>query len=196
MSSTGFRRVVVALDASPSGRAVVEAAAALAAAAGAPLVGVFVEDLELLELGLVPAAHHADALSARVAPAERPELERQLRAQARRARATLERTAAELALAWTFSVARGRVAAELLAAAGPEDLLALGRVGHGRGRGERLGRTAREVLAHRTGPLLLVAVGGRRAASPIVLRWSEVARTRAELERLLATLEGPVLLVS
>ena len=49
-----FRRVVVALDASQASRRVLGAAAAVAAREGAELIGLFVEDTNLLHMGALP----------------------------------------------------------------------------------------------------------------------------------------------
>jgi len=111
-----FRRILVGLDASQASLAAVEAAAALARRVGAELAGLFVEDEDVLRLaalafGVVRVPSGArEALDLRTAQAEQ-------RALAARAREALERAAAGQRLACSFTVARGRVVAEVLAAA-------------------------------------------------------------------------------
>ena len=51
-----LRRIVVGLDAGPRDRAALEAAAQLAARMQAELVGLFVEDIDLLHLAGLPFA--------------------------------------------------------------------------------------------------------------------------------------------
>lgn len=149
------RRVLVALDASPSSRDTAEAAARLAAHLRAELVGLFVEDADLLSLAAQPFARRLDLLSGAVRSAEQAQVERELRLQARRARQLLEEIAGRRDIAWSFRVTRGPVAAEIVAAAAGAQLLALGRIGLSRGWGRPLGSTARAVLGEIGGSLLL-----------------------------------------
>jgi hypothetical protein len=142
------RRVVVGLDTSRESLAAAAAAAEVAAALDAELAALFVEDAELLRLAAAPLATVVDRLSARSRPLLAAEIEHELRAASARARADLERLLAGRALRWSFRVARGGVAAELLAAAADRDPVVLGRVGAG-GAGQGLGRTARAVAAGR-----------------------------------------------
>lgn len=151
-------RVVVAVDASPPSRAAAEAAAEIAESLGAELVGLFVEDLDLLRLAALPATVESDRLTADLRVCDPESIARQLRAQAARARDAFERAAAGRGLAASFRVARGRTAAEILAAAVDADLVALG---HGGG-AERVGSTARAVAAGRGGRVVAV----RRPAPP------------------------------
>lgn len=124
-----LRRILVALDASPESLGSVEAAAELAAAMHAELLGLFVEDLELLELATNPFARQMDLLTATLRPLERPVVERRLRLAAERARSALERTAGRRGITWSFRVRQGRVAAEIEAAAGDVDLVWISRSG-------------------------------------------------------------------
>jgi len=74
------------------------------------------------------------------------ELARQLRAQARRLRRRLTEVAEDAHLQWTFRVARGAIAKELLAASTDVDMVILGRSGWSIVRRRRLGSTARAVV--------------------------------------------------
>jgi nucleotide-binding universal stress UspA family protein len=132
------RRILVALDASPPSMEAARTAAELAQALGADLLGLFVEDQDLLRLAGMPFARQLPMLGGGARPLEREAVEAQLRALASRARESLAREASPLHVTWTFEVRRGAVAAELLAAAGNADLLVVGARGHG-GRGRRGG---------------------------------------------------------
>jgi len=81
-------------------------------------------------------------------------IERRLRAQAARARASLEEAARRHGLAFEFQVVRGKVTEEILRRLSEVDVLVLGRVGWSGGRTGRLGRTAAAVLACSRGVLL------------------------------------------
>lgn len=113
----GYRRVVVALDASPASRAVLDAAAALAARHRAELVGLFIEDLNLLNMSALPFTRVAGAgpLSSGV---DRATVERLLRRASEEMRATLARLAERAPVPWSFRVVRELTARALTGAAG------------------------------------------------------------------------------
>lgn len=123
-SRAPIRRILVALDTAPTSEAILEGVARLAARAEAELLGLFVEDIDLLNMAGLPFAREsclALALSRRL---EAEDMERALRAQAERARALLEKTALRLSLRWSFRVVRGRMAEELQTASEQVDLIA------------------------------------------------------------------------
>ncbi len=163
----GIGRIVVAIDASPHSLAALEASAELARALGAELHGVYVEDLRLLDLTRLPFAREVDALSGEARAMGAAELRRQLRGEAARARRLLERVAERMAIEWTFRTARGRVAAELLAAAVDADLITLGTRSRSPGRGP--GSTARTLLARGSRPVMVLRRGARLGETVQVL---------------------------
>jgi nucleotide-binding universal stress UspA family protein len=144
--NTQIRRIIVALDTSAHSQAALEAATALAEQLGAEVVGVFVEDLELVHLARLPFAREVGLTSAGGRSIDPASMERSLKAQAAKARAALEATARRYNVPWSFRVTRGQVANELLAAAAEADMLALGGIGHMETAGRRLGSTARRVV--------------------------------------------------
>jgi nucleotide-binding universal stress UspA family protein len=160
-----IRRILVALDASPDSLAAVEASAALAAALEAELIGLYVEDVNVLRLVGRATATEIDFLSGRPRPLGRRDLERQLRGQASRARRTLEKAARSLSVRWSFRTTRGRVPAELRSA--EADLITLGVRGHGPGRGP--GSTVRELLEVAGAPVLVTRRGVRIGGTVHVL---------------------------
>lgn len=101
-----IRRILLALD-SCQDLAALEAAAALAEHLRAQLVGMFVEDTELLRLAGLPFAREIAFGSAASRPLELAQLERELRGQAGRLRRLLEQHADRRRLQWSFSVVRG-----------------------------------------------------------------------------------------
>ena len=122
-----IRRILVALDASPHSQAALEAASELADVLKAELVGIFVEDVNLLHLAGLPFAREVGYPSGTDRPLDSPSMERELRIQAEQVRQTLAGVAVRRQIRWSFRVVRGQVATELLIAAQEADLLALGR---------------------------------------------------------------------
>jgi hypothetical protein len=118
-----IRRIVVAVEGGRRGRAALEAAATLAARMHAELLGMFVEDVNLLHLAGLPFAREVGAASVTRRALDVAGMERSLRALASEAQRTLETLAARAPVPWSFRVARGSLMAELLAAAGEGDLL-------------------------------------------------------------------------
>lgn len=189
-----IRRILVALDVSPDSLAAAEVAAELAVLLRAELVGIYVEDAELLHLSASPLAREVDLLTTSLRALEAPNVEQQLRVQAGRARRQLERIAGRAGIPWSFRVARGVVAAEILSAAAEVDLVSVGRIGWTFRPRPHLGRTARALLCERRGLTLLL---GRRVPirPPIVVLYdgSEAAERALAAARELAGLAaGPL----
>ena len=170
-----IRRIVVALDASADSLAALDASAELAAALGAELVGVYVEDVNVLRLVGRTAATEIDVLSGRRRSLGRSDLERQLRVQAARARRTLERTAGGREVRWSFRTVRGRPSNELLSEAA--DLITLGVRGHGPGRGP--GSTVLRLLDTTGSSVLITRRGAVLGPSVFVLHDGDDASDRA-----------------
>lgn len=147
-----IRRILVALDASTHSLAALEAAADLAASMEAALLGLFVEDINLLRLAGLPFARAIRYPSATEEQLDSARMERQLKVQAEQARAALAKAAQNRKVPWSFRVVRGQVTAEVSAAASEADLLTLGKASRSVTRQIRLGSTA-----------LAVATGGPRA---------------------------------
>jgi nucleotide-binding universal stress UspA family protein len=154
-----IRRILVALDASSHSLVAVDAAVELAARLQAELLGLFVEDIELLHLAESPYARELLYPSAKEAPLSRATMEAKLRAQSEQARQALGAAAERSQVRWSFRSVRGEVSAEILAAAGEADLLAMGKIGWSIGSRVRMGSTALEVVTSAI-PVLLVSEQG------------------------------------
>ena len=84
-----IRQIVVALDASPSSLVLLEAAAELAARFHTELVGLFIEDANLIHLAGSPFLREVSRFSGTARQLGLEQLERQLRAQASQMRRVL-----------------------------------------------------------------------------------------------------------
>lgn len=152
--SPRIRRILVALDASPQSMAALKAAAELAANLGAELSGIFVEDINLVRLGGLPAVHEVGRLSGLSRELDDRRIAHQLRGQAARVRQAMREIAARTRIRWSFRVLRGSIDSQLLEAAAGADLVILGKAGWS-GKSQ-LGSTAEAVLDAGLGSTLLL----------------------------------------
>jgi nucleotide-binding universal stress UspA family protein len=191
-----IRRILVALDASPHSLAALEAAARLARLFEAELLGVYVEDINLLRAGGLPFGREISFHSGtrrRLSPAE---IERQLRVQAEEARQALTETADQARVRWSFRVTRGGVAAELLTAAANMDLVIVGKAGWSPIQRRRLGSTARALLSQATIPALIIERGACfEAPVAVIYEGSPLAQAAISVASALAGLEHSHLVV-
>lgn len=155
-----INRILVALDASTHSLAALEAAADLAAALEAELLGLFVEDENLLHLAGLPFAQEVQAPWAASRRMSSDRMEKELRLQAGQARRALQAAAERVQARWSFKTVRGQVTPAVLSAALEADLVAMGRIGRPVSRRDRLGSTARAAAASVHGSVLLMQQGG------------------------------------
>ena len=167
-STLPVRRILVALDASPQSLAALRAAAELSAKLEAELLGLFVENIDLLRLADSPYARDLLLPAVIEVPLDRATMERKLKAQAEQARAALAAVANQAKVAWSFRVVRGSVPSEILMAAAECDLLALGRIGWSLVKKTGFGSTAVAALGHAV-PTLLLSSRAALAEHPIVV---------------------------
>lgn len=104
----GIRRVLVALDSAAETETAIEAAAALAAELRAELLGLFIENAELLRLADLPFAAEIGYELPAYRRLDRETLKRALETQANRARRALAEAANRLRVQWSFQIARGQ----------------------------------------------------------------------------------------
>jgi len=149
-----IRRILVALDASTSSLAALEEAAALAAAMQAELLGLFVEDINLVRIAGLPFARQLSYPSGAEEHMSSERIDRELRAQAEVARKALAAAAGRRHARWSFRTVRGQVTGEILAAASQTDLVLLGKSGWSPAR--PVGSTALSLIAASPGAFLLV----------------------------------------
>jgi len=154
-----IRSIAVAIDCSPHSMASLKTAAELAARMQAELLGIFVEDINLLRMAELPFSQEIRLYSSRPENIDTAELERLLRMQARQAETSLQREAELCRVHHTFRVRRGIVPKEVIAAALDADLLVLGRSGRSPTCRKGLGSTARNALSGSTKSILFMRTG-------------------------------------
>lgn len=138
------RRILVALDSPDRDARLLEAAARLAAGRRAELVGLFVEESDVVEAANFPFSKVLSPQGGGWRTLDPQAMERALRARARELEAALTRLAGRWQLQCSFRTERGGADECLIAAAGGAELVVLGR--SRRRRSGYLGRTARRAL--------------------------------------------------
>lgn len=123
--SAPIRRILLAFDAVAHSPTALESVVALAARLDAELLGLFIEDINLLRFAGLPFAREIGLTSATARPLRNPDMERALRVQAARAEAALAREAGRLKLRWSFRVTRGQLVTQVTEIALETDLVAI-----------------------------------------------------------------------
>lgn len=182
---SGHRFVLVAIDASPHSLAALESAAKLAARLHAELRGMYVEDINLVRMAELPFAS-AISSSGESHRLTREDLERQLHRQAEIARRALESAGARSKVVCTFSVVRGAVTHEIVAAASSAEIVTVGRAGWSVRGGTRLGSVVRSLLSEAGVSLLMVEQNGIDGPFSVVYDGSATAGRALELASALA----------
>jgi nucleotide-binding universal stress UspA family protein len=184
-----IRRILVALDASPPSLAALEAAVELAGRFRAELLGLFVEDVNLLRLAELPFAQEIGFFSATRRKLDTQRIERQFRGQAARIRRVLELIAERTQVNWSFRVARGVIASVLLTAASEVDLIILGRGGWSLTQRRQLGSTARAILSE-TPCLALILQQGTYLELPMLVVYDGSPLAQKALATAAALVQG------
>jgi len=161
-------RIVVALDASPHGRAAMAAAAEIASRLEAEVFALFIEDLDLIHWAGLPGASEMGH-DARVTPFDPRRLERRLRSEGREARAVCEHVASQLRVPVSFEVVRGAVTRELRTAAEGAAMIVLGRASAATRTRARLGGTARSLLGSCAATVAVVTAASPSFGRPVAV---------------------------
>ncbi|UCG85620.1 MAG: universal stress protein [Gemmatimonadota bacterium] len=152
-----IRRIAIAVDASPTSVAALEATVELAAIWDAEVLGIFVEDVNLIKAASLPFAGEVGSHSGAFRRIDPDNVRRQFQSQAARARESLTSAALRRRVTASFRVARGRVNEELLVALSQSDLLSLGKGGKTLAARLGLGSTARAIAASASGHVLFLS---------------------------------------
>lgn len=168
-----FRRLLVVFDPAFENMPAVDSVAQLAARMEAELMGLFIEDEDLLRAAGYPGASTVSVLSATRSSLDAAVLRRALKAQAEASRQNLERAARARQIKTSFEVRQGRLQTEVLALSEDVDLV---------------------VVDWSCGEFLMRAAGGRRERPGAIARAiAEAVRRPVLLLRKGANLSGAVL---
>ena len=139
-------RIIVALEPSPHGLAALEAAAEMASRLHAELIGVYVEDIDLLRMAGLPFSREFTLSATRGRDVDTATMERTFRGQASRLRQAFETATRRVNVASSFRVHRGSVSKELLSLGEDADMLIVGKAAAARTKRVRCGSTTRAVV--------------------------------------------------
>lgn len=124
-----MRRIAVTLDAFQLSVEALEQAAQLAERMGAQLEGIFVEDIDLIEIAELPYLREVRSVSRSEEVIDLSRMEQELRVLARRAERQLSDRATRHNVSWSFRIWRGSIDSDLMAADIEADVFALTRLG-------------------------------------------------------------------
>jgi nucleotide-binding universal stress UspA family protein len=168
MSALEIRRILFALDAATDAPDSLEAALDIAERLHAELVGLFVEDMNLLRSAALPFVRQISPTAPSWSELDTGAVERQLRARAEEARRRLEESARRRRVAFSFRVARGEVGPEVAAAAADADMVILEGMARPVAGGVRLGSSARAAARHARSTVLVLREGRMQARQFLV----------------------------
>jgi len=146
-----MRRVAVTLDAFNVSIQALEQAVQLAERMGAQLEGIFVEDIDLIQIAGLPFLREVRSVSRSENVIDLARMEQELRVLARRAERLLSEQAARHNVVWSFRIWRGSIDNDLMAADIEADVFALTRMGAALTQGRLLGARSTAVSAVFTG---------------------------------------------
>lgn len=169
MTNRIIHSIAVAIDCSPHSKSSLEAAAEMAARLKAELIGIFVEDINLLHMAGLPFAEQVRLYTATTEKLDTAQLERMLKLQAQQAREMLQHAAEARTLRHAFRVLRGMVPEQLMLAAPEADMLVLGRSGRSPSCRKGLGSTARTALSEGKINVMLMRPGVTAAEGPLLV---------------------------
>jgi nucleotide-binding universal stress UspA family protein len=154
-------RIIVAIDSSAQAKAAIETAASIAARLNAEILGLFVEDIDLVNLAGLPMGREIGLISGQSRAFDKSALEEGFRVEAARARRELQQVARQSRVVSSFRVVRGRVDVEVVAAAAEGDLLILGTASRSVGFRRRAGSVAVAAAERAPRSVLLMRPGAR-----------------------------------
>lgn len=176
------KQILIALDASSQSLAALEAAVEIAHQRGAELLGVFVEDEDMLRVTSCSVTRELATSAAETREFKHKDLESIFRALAAHARNALEMAAERRRIPWTFQVVRGDVMHTLIEMIKEAEVTALGSIGSQWPSESGFGSTTMKVLKASKGGVFIA-----RKGRPITFPVTVVCRTLAESKTALET---------
>lgn len=166
--TTPARRILVSVDASSTGTTAVALAVELARAFGGTIVGLFVEDINVVRMAALPSARVFGRWTTEARAVDATTMERELRVAGERARRELARMAGATHVQSEFRVVRGAVPAVIVEQAAGFALMVVGKGSAPTRYRQALGSTAEQVMVEASAPVLLVREG-EQLGRPIVV---------------------------
>ncbi len=188
------RRILVALEGDEGAAALLEAVASLAAGLHAELVGLFVEDIALLDAAGLPVARFLPSHAQAHAALDAAMMQRALRISASKAGAALAAAAESRRVKWSFRVVRGTMQDLVLAEVQTHDLLALGASGRAVRRARHA--VATRVVAQQAPCSVLLLSTARADERPVTVLYDGSQRALVTGERLARIYGRPLLVVA
>lgn len=186
------QRVVVAVDASPPSLAALQVAARLAELLEMTLEAVFVEDIDLLHLAMLPFTRELGSYTARFHELNSGIVERSFRRKAAESRHAVEEAASPHSVAWEFRVVRGSVRETVGSMVEGAGLVGVGRAGKSRQR--LIGSVTKRLIEESERPIVVGARGATVESPIVVVETGSPASQRAlQLAALLARRARPSL---
>jgi nucleotide-binding universal stress UspA family protein len=164
-----IRRILYALDAATDASDSLEAAAEIAERLDAELIGLFVEDVNLLRSAALPFVREINLGLGGWREFSPANVERELRGRAARAQLQLEESARRRRLTFSFRVARGDVGREVAAAAEEVDLVILEGMTRPMGSSIRISSSARTAAQQNIRTVLVLRKGHLNARQFMVV---------------------------
>jgi nucleotide-binding universal stress UspA family protein len=174
-----IQKLLVPVDVSRDSLTALKIAFELAAAVGAEVSGLFIEDAELLAAGSLPFAREVGSRSGVRRSIGTADIEERLQFVAAKARDAIAEAGHARNVQSSFRVARGNVPAQILDAASEADIVVLGKAGWSIGELRRPGNTCLSILAESRIPVLVVERGATLAPPILAVHDETTAGKRA-----------------
>lgn len=189
--SREIKRILIALDASQQSLMALDIAAEIAAKFQAELIGIYVEDINLIRLADFPFSQEIGRFSAGSRSFDAMQIQRLMHAHARYIQRYLSNTARRTNLRWSMQITRGSISDELLAAAQESDLIVLGKTGWS---GRREPGSTVQTIMNRTGRQALILSRKIRPGSPILVIFdgSHASQNALRAATLIRVTENPL----
>jgi nucleotide-binding universal stress UspA family protein len=167
-------QILVSLDNSTHSNAALDAAVELAQQYHASLKGVFIEDINLLNLAQMPFCQEIGEHTAKIREITTDALTRGIYVQSRKVIKTFRNKTDPIGIDAVFLVLRGDVYKTIEKESQSSDLIVIGKTGTNPVRGRRIGSTARALIKSHTKPLLLIEEK-TRLGHPIIVLYHQTA---------------------
>jgi nucleotide-binding universal stress UspA family protein len=175
------KQILIALDASSQSLAALEAAVEIAHQRGAELLGVFVEDEDLLRVTSSSVAREVATSAAETRDLKHKDLESIFRSLASHARNALEMAAERRRIPWSFEVVRGAVMETLTEMIKEAEVVAMGSLGSRWPSENGFGSTTMKVLKTAKGGVF-IARKGKSITFPVTVVCKSLEESKTALE--------------